>query len=600
MARYSEHHTEPIYRVAEAWKNQCLLAGKSLLWQDESVWSIQTLEAFKRCFTDNPDESRASFEQKLKKQLANDGPEVTKLACDLVLVYYLFTSSVSGSRKRGFLTTIASWKDLEIGGAGTEVLAHLGAGIGGTGLAYNVHVFSEIAYIAEVSLALAAKPAEERAQLLGDHAALRELLDGMEGDRKRQSRDIILHLLFPDRYERIASRSHKNLISGTFTEVLDPNDVPEDLDDRLFAIREKLEQLLSKREFDFYWSPLCECWYVPSEDQDLEPLQGLAIKRQIVFYGPPGTGKTHEARKLADRLVRQGVLRAWGPGRYFEDAEGVKALAEERVRRVQFHPGYSYEDLVRGLQLVDGGNTEYRDGVLLRIIGAINNDPAELRDVPFVLIMDEMNRADLSKVLGECFSLLEDRDVAVQLAGQDNVPREVCIPPNLFFIGTMNLIDQSLEQVDFALRRRFLWFLRGFDRQQFLEVSKYRWGGLPEEKRLRKKWEHVEAEFETLADRADAINNRISAHPSLGSQYQIGHTYFCDVVYFIEKDLDAQPGRQRVIFSRRDTGRPETAGALWKYSLRPLLEQYLSGVDSTEQEDFLGLIKGLLMRGSEE
>src|SRR5262245_7868642 len=162
----------------------------------------------------------------------------------------------------------------------------------------------------------------------------------------------------------------------------------------------------------------------------------------------------------------------------------------------------------------------------------------------------------------------------------------------------MNLIDQSLEQVDLALRRRFLWFFRGFDRDQFLEICSYRWDGLRKEQRLKKDWERFGSEFELLADRAELINLEIEKHPSLGRQYQIGHTYFCDVVYFIEKDLAVRPGRHFVLYSQRGHGRDRTVGALWKYSLRPLLEQYLSGIDTAERQVFLAKAEGILTRGN--
>ena len=103
-----------------------------------------------------------------------------------------------------------------------------------------------------------------------------------------------------------------------------------------------------------------------------------------------------------------------------------------------------------------------------------------------------MNRADLSKVLGECFTLLEDRDFSVRLGGHDEKARMVRFPANLHFIGTMNLIDQSLEQVDFALRRRFLWFLRGFSREDFLMISQRRWESLVATKKIKKSWTSVE------------------------------------------------------------------------------------------------------------
>jgi len=598
MARYSDYDTTAIYMIADAWRTDCLVDGKSLLWKDEDIWFEQNLRDFKKYFIDKPDISESTFEEKFKKQLDPGGQGVSKLACELMLVYFLFTSSVSGNRKRELINRIASWKNIKVEGEGATLLAHLNIGIGGPGLAYNTRRPFEIAYIAEFALELAGKPKKNREETLSNHLALREMLDGSDREETRQSRDILLHLLFPDKYERIASRTHKQLISETFTEILDQENVPEDLDDRLLAIRTKLEQLLPGEQLDFYWPPLRECWYVSGVEDDLNPLQGLSVKRQIVLYGPPGTGKTFEAQALADRFIRQGLLRAWGPKRYFEEVGTVNELVKARGRRVQFHPGYSYEDLIRGLRLSDGGKTEYTDGILLRIIADIQKDSPEQKDVPYVLILDELNRADLSKVLGECFSLLEDRDAVVQLAGQDEQPREISVPSKLHIIGTMNLIDQSLEQIDFALRRRFLWFFRGFDREQFLSISRFRWDALRKVQRLKKDFERFAPEFEVLADRAESLNHEIEKHSSLGPQYQIGHTYFCDAVYFIEKDLAARPGRHFVLYSQKGHGRDRTVGALWKYSLKPLLEQYLSGIDTAERQAFLARAEEIILRGN--
>ena len=94
--------------------------------------------------------------------------------------------------------------------------------------------------------------------------------------------------------------------------------------------------------------------------------------------------------------------------------------------------------------------------------------------LPHVLILDEMNRTDLSRLLGECFSLLEDRNEPVHLPGigQDGSAMQLRIPDDLFVIGTMNLIDQSIEQIDFALRRRFLWLLCPFDAEALVGAAK--------------------------------------------------------------------------------------------------------------------------------
>jgi 5-methylcytosine-specific restriction protein B len=601
MARYSESDATAIYQIADKWRTDCLLTGKSLLWDGEDIWSIENLNDFKEHFTDKPDQTQRSFEEKFKEQLAPAGPNITKLACEIMLIYFLFPSNVSSFRKREIIKRIASWKNVDIEEAGEQVLSHFDKGIGGTGMAYNLRRPVEIAYLADVALRLTSKAQGEREAILNDHFRLREILNEAETDADAtiQSRDILLYLLFPNEYERIASRPHKKLITKVFGEILE-EPVPDDLDDKLLAIRRTLEQLLPGQQLDFYWSPLQECWYVAGEEDHLNPLQGLSIKRQIVLYGPPGTGKTFEAQAIGDRLIRQGLLQAVGPRRFFEDIKTVNQQVEARSRRIQFHPGFSYEDLIRGLRLTDGGRTEYSDGILLRVIDEIQKDSPEQKDVPFVLILDEMNRADLSKVLGECFSLLEDRESKVQLAGQDVKPRTISIPPRLHIIGTMNLIDQSLEQIDFALRRRFLWYFRGFDREAFIQVSRYRWEKLLGEKRLNKDWDKVAPEFEKLADRAKLINDEIDKHPSLGSQYQIGHTYFCDVVYFIEKDVAKTSGRRSVLYSPKGRGRNETVGALWNYSLEPLLAQYLSGVDTAEKQVFLSNAEKLLMGGGAE
>lgn len=609
MARFLDHDTEGIYTIADRWKKDCLLGGTSLLWGSESVWTSDVLESFKTHVINRDADTKESFEKKLKNGLNNADENVTKLATELMLVYFLFPvpSSISGERKREWIQNIVSWKGLELSEGAIEVLKVLDTGIGSPGQAYLSWQWEEVTFLAKVAIKLISMVDEVRRAYINDHAQLRGLLDNVRQDRAVASRNILLHLLHPDRYERIASYNHKKLICGMFREFLENIEWPreldqDDMDDRLYVIRTKLGELPAK-ELDFYRSPLWECWGVAGESGDLHPLQGLDIKKQIVFYGPPGTGKTFEAREWSDRLIRQGLLRKWGPRRfleaYYATADDLDKIVRKQIRRVQFHPGYSYEDFVRGLQLIDGGKTEYRDGVLLKIVERLEKESGELKEIPFVVILDEMNRADLSKVLGECFSLMEDRNNPVQLAGQDENHREVALPDNLYFIGTMNLIDQSLEQVDFALRRRFLWFFRGFDRKQFLNVAEHRWNKEHKAGRIKKKWDKHADEFETLANRAEKLNASIENRPSLGNQYQIGHTYFCDVVSFVQQDLIANPGRQFVLYNKKGKGRDETIGILWQYSIKPLLEQYLSGVDSGDRDTFIKEEEKLFKWGDE-
>ena len=157
----------------------------------------------------------------------------------------------------------------------------------------------------------------------------------------------------------------------------------------------------------------------------------LDDKGQVVFYGPPGTGKTHLARKLAE------------------------ALAPDRGRRmlVQFHPSTSYEDFFEGYRPETGtdGAMAYRltPGPLARLAERAAADPGRR----FVMVIDEINRANLPRVLGELLFLLEYRDESVATLYRPD--EEFELPSNLRFIGTMNTADRSIALIDAALRRRF-------------------------------------------------------------------------------------------------------------------------------------------------
>lgn len=169
---------------------------------------------------------------------------------------------------------------------------------------------------------------------------------------------------------------------------------------------------------------------------DREFLDELAYllddKNQIVLYGPPGTGKTYLAKRFA---------RAIAEGR------------DERYRLVQFHPAMSYEDFIEGLRpkVLPSGQVTYAPtpGPFLLAAEAARAEP----DAKHILVIDEINRANLPKVLGELLFLLEYRDEAVNLMLRPDEP--FTLPANLYLIGTMNTADRSVALVDAALRRRF-------------------------------------------------------------------------------------------------------------------------------------------------
>lgn len=225
------------------------------------------------------------------------------------------------------------------------------------------------------------------------------------------------------------------------------------------------------------------------------------------------------------------------------------------------------------------------------MIKEIDREDAGSR-LPQILILDEINRTDLSRMLGECFSLLEDRNQVIELPGRDGGGKGMTlrIPDDLYVIGTMNLIDQSIEQVDFALRRRFLWILCPFDRDALLAAIESLWGRAG----VNLEWDRVEPEFTRLADAAAALNHEIKTSPLLGPQYEVGHTYLLDVVAFLKDDLGSRPrNRKSFLWSRDGARRP--VEQVWQLSLHPLLQEYLSGLEASAREAELARLKATFL-----
>ena len=172
----------------------------------------------------------------------------------------------------------------------------------------------------------------------------------------------------------------------------------------------------------------------------------------------------------------------------------------DRVELVQFHPSYTYEDFIEGLRPTTDGNFKIRCGPLKNIAEKARQQP----DETFVLIIDEINRGNLSKILGELFFLLEYRKEKIRLQYSEEL---FSLPENLLIIGTMNTADRSIAMIDAALRRRF--HFHGFFPTK------------PPIEGLLKRWldEHDLNDYDFVADMLDKVNEKLDLHQGIGPSH---------------------------------------------------------------------------------
>lgn len=603
MAR--REHREQKYEAAALWRRRCLKEPGSLF-RDQSIWAGDPLDVLEEHFIGQPIEGTdLDFMEKLEVQLEDAEAAGIKLAAEMLWVMHFALSRLTVEKKRSYVTKVWSWSGEKLD-EDHELLDEdlLVEGIGNPGQGYAAYRHREFALFIRTMQAWRALDDEQRGELLESPWQFADWFDEIEGARRRQLRHLLLHLLFPESFEWILTKGDKSAVVSAFDSFLPEDISPEKtesdlvaLDRNLLTIRQELADELDADRLDFYSSPLEEAWHSPSgQDQSLDALEALRQRGQIVLYGPPGTSKTHDALDLARRAIRAEALRRWEGAYFTVDDERWDDVLDEHVVRRQLHPAYSYEDFVVGLRINEEGGTEYEDGLLLRLTDRIERAREEderFGDLPFVLVLDEINRADLARLFGEAFSALEDRGEEIEVPApgrsqEDEHSRTLRLPENLFVIGTMNLIDQSLEQIDFALRRRFAWFPYEFSEEALLEVAESRWDALVAERTdLREdSWEQILPEMERLQAAARRLNDAIESYEYLGPQYVIGHTYFSETLPMVA-DVAEKSTRAKKYFLWSSNSPLPPLEALWNHHIKPLLEQYLAGLETSQREERL-------------
>ena len=198
-----------------------------------------------------------------------------------------------------------------------------------------------------------------------------------------------------------------------------------------------------------------------------DAMEMLGIK-QMILQGPPGTSKTYSAKAFLKYMAHNcsdADLADIQIADYSQEdkycAKIFKGKGEPEIAWdiVQFHPSYGYEDFIRGIKVSTKTGT---DTILYETVNKVLGSIAELAKkhpkTKFYLIIDEINRANLATVFGELIYGLEYRTEPVATPYAVNNNNRISLPDNLYLIGTMNTADKSIGGIDYAIRRRFLFF----------------------------------------------------------------------------------------------------------------------------------------------
>lgn len=254
---------------------------------------------------------------------------------------------------------------------------------------------------------------------------------------------------------------------------------------------------------------------------DNKTISNLRIKN-IILYGSPGIGKTHNYKRLISLIEtkQKNEKEIFKIITNNSDTKKDEALnfPNERVKFITFHQSYSYEDFIEGFRPQKDGTIKLEDGIFKIICDEASKDNTQ----NYYLVIDEINRGNISKIFGELITLIEEdkRDNLEVVLPYSKKPFK--IPNNLYIIATMNSTDKSIATVDIALRRRF----------SFIKMK-------PNPELVK---------YTSANEFMQKVNKYIERN--LNEDYLIGHSYFMNIQN--EDDLEF----------------------IKEYKIKPLLEEY--------------------------